>query len=195
MAKAKTTTKIANIFGSFGYLSVIIQWLLFVAIIIFPLLQSSGVKRIFLPQQSSMPSTQTIITLPAGVQIALGVAAVVFCILVVIYAIYAIPRRIGRVGQKLTQTSAATTINRLGHTKRLSEEEKAQITFSITWSIKILLTLLPLALLLLPLDNSIGLTRSMVMIIGLIAAGFSLFWFCLQFLAVTLSHTPAKNIW
>ena len=195
MTKTKISTKVANVFGSFGYFSVIIQWLLFVAIIIFPLLEGSGARQWFLPGSTTNPTTHSMtINLPAGVQVAFGVAAVIFCLLIIIYAIYAIPRRIGKTGRKITQTSAATVIKHVHHGP-LNTEQAAHLTLSVTWTMKIIAIILPLALLFLPLDAALPLTRPMVMTLGMVCAAFSMFWFGLQYITATIARTDPKHIW
>lgn len=190
-------TKLANIFGTFGYLSVVVQWFWFVAVIILPYLQESSLKTIFLPQQGAIPSTVTTnLDFPPFIQIIIAGAAIIFTLAITLYAIYMVPRSIGKAGKKLTQTSAHVVTTRIKHHhKPLSAPRRKRIYEYLTWSVKTLLLIVPCLLLLLPAQYTLPIPHEAILIIGVFCAGMSLLWFGLQYIISRISRSDAREIW
>ena len=189
---------LVNTLGAFGYSSVLVQYLWTIITIGLPLLTSDMTKRVFLPQEPTEPApTIDPISLPGFVEQIIVVASVIFAVAIILYAIVAVPRGIGRAGQRITRTSAQTVstgVQRHRH-QPMGKKHKRRLVSRFTWSFKYALAIIPLFLLIVPVDPSIGLEQAVVIVVGLVAGGFSLLWFTLQYSLARLWHIGARDIW
>lgn len=197
-AAPTATLRLTMIFGALGYMSVLMQWLWLAVTVIFPFLITSGLSTYFLPsEQQRIQQAQPAIdmSLPAPLEIALVVAAVVFTLGVTMYALIAVPRTIGRAGKTLTQQSAAAAIPRLTHHRAISVTRRKALTEYITWAIKLIFVGLPLLALFIPTAASVGLSHIVVMYCGLFFGGWSLLMFSIQYCIAKLGRIDPHRVW
>lgn len=188
--------KISNILGSFGYLSVLIEYLLYLAIVIMPLIGDSDAKSIFTPSTTTKTEPGSIaITLPPQIQLIIAVIAVIFCLAVFVYAIYALPRGIGRVGRAVVAKSTRSTIAQIEKKQPISLDKKKRLSIRVSWSIKIALAILPALLIILPIKATEALPREVAIILVVFCLFCSLFWFGCQFVIAKVDKLDPKNIW
>lgn len=186
---------IANIFGTLGYMSLIVQWLWAGLTLGFPLFASKEFQTIFLPEPTTpVEPTVSSVSIPEPIAIILMVLASLFAIAISIYMVLAVPRTIGKVGKKVTVKSAETIAPYVTHHKRISDKRKKTLLERITWSVKAALLALPVLALLIPVSSDLGLTNEVVIGVGLTCAGFTLTWFGLQFLVVKLGALDQNDI-
>lgn len=198
MSKQPKGTRIANIFGSFGYFSVVVQWLWFIATIVLPYLEESSLKSVFLPAPGDKHHTvATAINMPPFVQVIIASLAIIFTLAILVYAIYMIPRSIGKAGKTITQKSAQVTVSHITHRhhKPLTKRERKRLFEYATWSVKLLLLLIPCILLLLPADAKLTIPHEVILLFGAFCAGMSLVWFGLQYTISRFSHSDPREIW
>jgi hypothetical protein len=196
-ATKRRLTKVANILASFGYLSIVVQWFWAIATVAIPYIQHSSLELLFVPTTSAPANTpMQHVDLPIGIQITMMIAAIIFVLAITLYAIYAIPRTVGKLGRNVTKKGAAVTIKHIKHHHQpLTPIEKKRVYEYITWGIKFLLMIAPCALLLLPTHQSLTISHAVVLIIGIFCLGLSLVWFGLQYLIALICRIPAKDIW
>ncbi len=194
---ASWTQKIANFFGGLGYASLLLQWLWFGLTALFPLVANWDVKNSFLmhSSESTTAAPSASMAMPGWLGIVLTIFALVFTIGLTIFAIIAIPKTIGKTGRTVTQGTANLVIPKLEHHHKMTVPQKRKLRFEITWSVKLVLWLIPLAALLFPFQNPEGLTEDHVVVLSFFTASFTLFWFLIQFVIVKLAHiSPDKTL-
>ncbi len=197
MTHRRKTRRLANIFGAFGYLSCIVQWMMVFAILVLPLMESEGVRDIFLPSAPATPTPSKIIDLPPIVQQLLLIGAVILSLSVIIYAFIAIPRAVGKAGRTVTHEAAKVVVRQVEHvqSRPLTKHQQKSLIERFTWSIKLLLVILPPLLLLLPVTLRYGLTHEHVLILGAFTASVSLLWFGIQYLIAHFAKLDERDVW
>lgn len=193
----RSATTIANVLGSFGYLSIVVQWFWVIATIIIPYMQHSSLESLFVPMTST-PHAAPVqsIELPAGLQIAAMIGAIIFMIAIIMYAIYAVPRSVGRLGKSVTQKSATATVQHMTHHHQpLTEVEKKRAYEYLTWGVKIVLVVIPFALSSIPTHQSLTISHSVVVVVSLFCFSVSFLWFFLQYVIALICRISARDIW
>lgn len=186
---------IANIFGTLGYVSVMFQWLWMLVVLATPILSNDFAAPLFLPSENSTPVQPIATEIPGPLAMIFMVLAVVFAISVSVYAVVAVPRTIGRSGQKVTKVSAQVVLPRITHHRKISKKRQKTLLERITWSIKLVVITIPVIALLLPVPAELGLERDVVVGFGLYCAVVSLLWFGLQFIFARLARLPNDRLW
>ncbi len=189
--------RFVNALGALGYGSLLIQWLWTIVTLVLPLIITSDLlSRVFLPSEptSQLPTTPTTAT-PGVFDIAVAIGAVIFALGACVFAIYLAPRGVGKTGQKLSHKGAAVVVSHLPHKTPLSLQKQKSLIERVTWFVKIVAALLPLGLLLIPVSNTLGLTQSMVQVIGVFCAVMTLCWFGAQYLLAKAFKLPNRIIW
>lgn len=185
-----------NTFGALGYSSLVVQWLWTVLAVGLTLFTSDLFRQIFLPDQPVDRQPPSIdISLPGPVESLILIAAVLFTLAITAYAIVAVPRSIGRSGQRITQASAKAAITYARPKSSMSRKRRRRLVERITWSIKLLALALPLALLAIPPSAALGLSHDIVFICGTALAACSLLLFAIQLMLAKLWRIPAKQVW
>lgn len=186
----------ANTFGALGYSSIIIQWFWTLLTIGMPIMTSDFMKQLFLPSPPAKnPESMMTFSLPSSVEIIIAVIAVVFSVGLCVYALLSVPSKIGRGGQRITAKSTAVIMPRIVEHKVVSKRQRRKLRDRINWTIKLLLVLAPIVLLLIPPDQSLGLSHSVVLMMGLIFSAASLGLFLSQLLLVKLWRIPSGQVW
>ena len=193
-AKPKKSLLIANTFGAFGYLAICVQWSWLAVTQAIPLISKSDAKDLFIPQAQNLPAAPPAVALPDAVQIVLIVIALLFSIAVSIYAIFLVPKTIGKVGRTITNSGAEAAASRISKSKPHTKAAR-RLKFRLTWTIKFGLITLPVLALMLPVGSEIALSHLQVMVTGLALALASLLWFILQAILVIAYKFPPKSIW
>lgn len=187
--------KIANTLGAFGYLAVCIQWAWLAVTQLLPFAADSDVKDLFIPSNPVTPVETTPTVLPDTVQLLLIIGAVIFSLLVTVYAVYLVPKTIGRSGKTITKAGAKAATDQLAKAKPLSKVAKQRLNIQITWGLKLLLIVLPLMALFIPVSDLIDLSDLQVMIVGLMLAAISFGWFALQATLSLAYKLRQKDVW
>lgn len=197
MKKSRIPLRIANGFGALGYLSCIIQWMLVFAILVLPLMEHEGVRDIFIPAHPAAPTPSGSLDLPPILQQALLVGATIFSVGIIVYAVAAIPRAVGKAGRKVTHEVAEVAVRQVEHIrpKPLTKTQHKTLAERFTWTIKLLLIVLPPLLLLIPVTLRYGLAREHVLIAGAFTASMSLLWFGIQYLVAYFTKLDQRDVW
>lgn len=185
----------ANVFGALGYLSCCIQWMLMFAVLILPFLQRDGIRSLFIPEQSQAVSVAAEVSLPPFLQAIMVVAAVIFSVAVMVYALVSIPKAIGRTGSKVTHETAKVAVQQITHRKKLTEKQKKTFMERITWSVKLLIALVPLLLLLIPTTPQFDMSQEHILIAGVFCASMTILWFGVQFLIARIGKLDIARVW
>ncbi len=186
---------IVNTFGVFGYLSLIMQWLWSAVILATPLFSNEATRSIFLPEHTVQPASTSSLELPEPLAWLFIVLAIVFSAAVIIYAVMAVPRTIGKTGRTITTKSAKVIVPHVTHHKHISKKREKALTERITWVVKLVLVIVPFLLLLVPPDSTLGLTHLVTLSVGGFCAVASLVWFATQYISARLAKIDARFVW
>jgi hypothetical protein len=187
--------KLTNAFGALGYLGVVVQILWLGVTFGAPYLMTSGAKDLFLPRGASEPVAAAPVALPAFVEIGFIVLAVVFSVGITVYALYAVPRTVGKYGKKTVTKTATSTLPVITHHKPISKKQERQLLQRLTWGVKALFVLAPLLINLFPLHESLELSRSVVVAVAVVLAIWSTALFTLQFVVSRHKSVQPKQTW
>ena len=195
MTHRPKTRQAANLFGALGYISCLIQWMLVFVIFILPTLDSDGFRGFFIPPETAPSQPTSTIALPPFLQSVLLIAAILFSLGIMIYAIISVPRAIGRTGGKVTHKAADVAVTHIVHRKHLTVKQQKTFIEHITWSIKLILTILPLLLLLLPSTATYTIPKEYILLFGAFCAGMTLLWFGIQYTIARISKLDSRIVW
>lgn len=197
MAKpsSKLPRKAANLFATFGYISICVQWTWLAVTLIIPLLSTSPAKDVFMPSAPSTPSNPPAIVLPDFVQVLFIIGAVIFAVAISIYVVIATPKAVGRAGRAVTQTSARAAAKQLSKKRRYSQSTKRQLQLRITLGLKLILIGIPLLALLIPATDEINLGQTQITVVGLTFGLVSIWWFAWQYLFAYLAKISVEKLW
>lgn len=185
---------IVTVFGVFGYLSCALQWL-WLGVLFLPQLLSSEAKNLLLPP-SSETSTPTSFNLDGdGLLItALGIAVTLIVLIITVVVLIRLPMGIAKTGNKVAKTAADTVLPVVTHHKKVSAKKRRMLTIRIIKIIKLLLVLLPMALLATAFIFDAPLPKELIFMIGSILAIGSLLWFSLEYITARWLRVPVDRI-
>ena len=188
--------KITNIFGSLGYLSMVFQWLWAGVTVALPYLHGVGADGIFMPDTSRIAPTSTPVELPGPVQTIIIVLAIGLTLCLMMYALWTIPRSIGRTGKRVTQTTARVTVAhvKVNH-KPLPKKRQRRLFEYITWAVKLIFISIPLIVLVFPTPASVTIDHGIILIVGVILFSWSFAWFALQRIMAKICHLTPEQVW
>lgn len=191
----KFSHRVANIFGALGYINLILQWVWSSLPLLSLLFVSQTFRDCFLPTKNTPPVEATPIALPGPVEGLFLAAAVIFSIGVIIYAIFLIPRSIGRTGHKITEKTAEAALPIIVGRKKLTKKTKRSLIIRVTWAIKAILVAIPAIMLLVPVPAEFGLTQEQYAAAGIILMLGSICFFLVQYITARITRTPPERIW
>ena len=198
MKKSQVPRRVANVFGALGYMSCVIQWMMVFAVLVLPVMENDSFRDLFMPSGSThSTSAAGTVELPPILQQLLVVVAVIFSVSVTVYALVAIPRSIGKAGRRVTHRTAEVAVQQISHIqhKPLSQKQQKTLAERLTWTIKLLLTLIPLALLLIPVTPRFAVTHEYVLVGGAFCGAVTLLWFGIQYIVSRFARLDPRDVW
>ena len=195
MAHYSKRALLANIFGTFGYVSCLMLWM-WTAVLYLPALLNNEQIRDML-----LPSGETAVTVPPPpealspimIAFALGITAIV--IAVTVFVLLRAPVTIARTGNTVTKKAAGSLEPLIVRGRVLPPREKRKLTVTLIKLVKLLLVLLPVAAGFLSVLLPPALPYEIVMLISCAVAITAVFWFSAQYIAADmLSVKPEKLI-
>ncbi|MCB9820144.1 hypothetical protein H6796_02505 [Candidatus Nomurabacteria bacterium] len=194
MVKIKSST-IPNVFGVFGYFSVVIQWVWSV-VLYAPYFTNSQAADLFIPEKSSQPITTVASTEPTPTIVIVSVITIsAVMMLLVTLALVRLPKQFGKAMQKTTQSVAESVLPVVTRHKKISKKKKLLISEKIIRFIKLLLAILPTVIFLAPLPIETSLRFETAIFIAAVLAIISIIWFSLQYISAKLLRIDSKNIY
>lgn len=187
--------RFANVFGALGYMSTLTQWLWTGILVAYPLLTKERLNAL-LPEASTPVQTSTV-AIDYGsftpVITILAIAASLLIVTMSIYLLIKLPSQIGKKGQQLTKATA-TGVLPVVRRHPLNKKQRKRLIDRITWWVKIVFILLPIAGLLFASSDT-GMSKTVIMIIGALCAFWTSFCFLVQFVIAKLYRLQAETIW
>ena len=182
MATYSKQALLANIFGTFGYVSTLFQWLL-VALLYLPLLLNNDqIKLFLLPEKTQYANPVASTTTSSPLLIGFALLVTISMLVVTIILLVRAPASIAKTGKNVTAKTASRIIPLVVH-HPLSPAKKRQLTSQLVKVLKLSLILIPFGLCAVSLFVETALPTDVVMFASAIMAITSLAWFCAQYLS------------
>ncbi len=191
MQTKKRTSPIPNIFGTFGYLSLAIQWLWVFVIFIPPLMANPTIKNFITPEktdQSTLPSFA--INADSLLMTIIAVVITVIVLGVTMIVLAKLPIAIVRAGQKSVETVTENVVPLVTHRAHISPKKKRALTVRLMIIVKLSLVAAALLLLSIAFFVRIDLAIEIIFTIGAITAIGSLVGFGLQYVTAKWLKVP-----
>lgn len=177
-------TLLVNTFGGLGYISCLTLWgwtgILYVPM----LLKNESVERLLLPTTSGSEAIEPITTpgefSPITIFFALAITAAVLIMTVIV--ILRAPATITKTGKSVTTKAANTALPLIARGKPLPAAKKKLFTANLVKVAKLLLILLPVALLGVGFFIELPLPFEIAALISSVLAFLAIAWFSLQYL-------------
>ena len=182
----------ANVLGTLGYMSIILQWFWAILLFCYPLIMSDYILLTPTETQAPAPIDNSISTSPIVIFIA-GCVTVAILILAVI-AIIRLPKQIGQQGARVTHQAAKAITPIVTRHVTIPKSKRRALTFQIRVYIKLLCILAPLiALIWTP--AGVPLETAVVWIAGIFCASWSIFYIALQLTIAAITKLPKDKLW
>lgn len=192
MSTKTKRTALANIAGTLGYLSLVLQWMWSLVIFAYPVISGELDTFLFPKPQEVTPTA-----VDAGVftPVVFVVAAVITLLVLGLTAIVIarLPKTIASAGARITKTAATAAIPLATHHKPATKKQRLKLSFRFVIIIKAALVILPLLLLLVarPIDQ---LPQQASLAFGSLCAVGSTLYFSLQYAVVFLGRIAKKDV-
>ncbi len=182
----------ANILGTLGYISLVINWAWAALVIVYPMIERGDFKLLLPTAPATPPPIEPLPINPLTISVMAII--VVVSIATAIYAIIKLPSMIGKTGARVTRVGAHAIIPTLTQHKPVSKRRRLMLTFRIIESMKFIGSLLPL-LFVVCLPTTLTLSRDLVVIVAVVLTLWPIGYFGLQFLIVRLFKLDTSRVW
>ena len=185
---------IANFFGAFGYIAIILLWLWVGGLLLYPSIQNGSFDWLG-PQPSSTTPAPVLPHSPStGVSMVVGVIVLILCLVVMAYSVYAIPKSIGKAGAKATRGAAESLVPVATHHKPISKKAKRTLTARMVLGIKIMAILLPLIAVAITPSFAV-LDKQIIVVTTLVIAVYGLLNYLVQYALAMASKLDPSALW
>lgn len=183
--------QLANVFGTLGYCSILIQWAWSFLILFYPYIISGD--GFFAPNISDQrPDISLNVSSPILIGVSLFITIVVLILAVI--TILNLPKNIGKQGSIVTHKVAlAITPIVMRQHKPLPEKVRKKISFRLIILIKIFLILIPIVSLVL-IEAKHVLPYEIIWIISIFCASWSIFYFLAQYIMVIFYKIRSADV-
>ena len=192
--KPSIALKFANFFGVFGYLFTFLAWLWAGGLVAYPLFESGKLDYLLPDTTTTHSPTPTTLQIPQEVTLIIGIIVTIVCFGIMIYALYSLPRTIGKTGSTVTHNAARALVPVVTQKKKVSKKKARTLTSRITNTIKILLIVIPVLVVLLIPEFS-ALQKNVVLATTAILSVLALFNFGIQLIIAKASKLNPDQIW
>lgn len=193
MARKKTANaSLANAFGTLAYCSVVLQWLWAFLVTGYPLMMDSSYWTE--PAVIDTPPEPIALGMPDPIIAVITAIAVLAVLGVSVYMVAALPKRIGKTGQAVTQKAASAIVPIITEHRKISEKKQRKLTVRTALAIKLTLIMIPLVTpYLIPGLTSIA--PDVLAVLGLLGVATSLLLFGIQYLVAHVMRIPPTQLW
>ena len=197
--KSSRALSVANIFGTLGYISLIIQWVWTGIILVYPLILSGTAESWWncLQPKATKPPTTVAPTDFGSATSFINVFAIILTAVILaisIILIFRLPKKIGETGAHLTQSAANAVIPIIYRAEEMPKAKRKRLSFKIIVTTKCLLTLLALALLLFAQPIS-QLSFSVIWALGSFCFVCTMIYWLIQYLIARFYRVNQSKIW
>jgi len=193
MTKRQTPKTIANVFGTLGYLSVLLQWTWTLLLLCYPLLTANHSFLLpDVPTEPFRPTHNVVTDSPITTVVATAVTAFVLIATAIIIA--RLPKQIGKRGAQLTHQTADAIVPIVTKHKVLPQKKRRALSYRIVLLAKLIFVILPVIGLSWVVP-SYPLTSPVVWTIGLYCAGWSIIYFGIQQTIGLFANIDTRRLW
>ena len=196
MPESAIKTKIANIFGSLGYLFCAMQWL-WAVLLYFSVIQPAISYVTPDPTEKTYDVPSFSVALPHPVEMVVVAIVVIVMIAVTMYVLVKLPSTIVKTGSKAAHRATTTAVPvamKLQH-KKATKKNRLALTPKLLVIVKALLVVIPIVLTAtsillqtMPIDYSIAI------VVGGVLAGITCLCFALQYLLSLVFHIKRSTL-
>jgi hypothetical protein len=194
--KAKKIT--TNIFGTLGYISILIQWLWVMLAYGPAMLNTQFFQDQLMPKPAPEKPIQPITPQDDSSWIMAGLAVLitVLVLLLVIFIVLKAPIAIAKTGKNITHKTTDKIVPLVTHKKELKARERRRLTMRILISIKLIGAVLSF-LIILPaqLIDSLEIDFAILLFVASVSAGFTVVAFVAQHLLARYFKLNSKDVW
>ena len=191
--RRQTSKTIANVFGTLGYFSLLLQWTWTLLLLCYPLLTAD---HSFLlpdaPAEPFHPTNDAVTSSPITAVVAIAVTA--FVLVTTVIVIVRLPKQIGKRGAQLTHQTADTIIPIVTKHKALPQKKRRALSYRIILIAKAAFVILP-TIGLVWVVAPYPLTDAAVWAIGLYCAGWSATYFVIQQAIGFFAKIDTRQLW
>jgi hypothetical protein len=192
MATLSKSALLANTFGTFGYISCLLQWL-FVALLYLPLLLDNKQFKNFLLPENTEQVTPVVTTAPSPILIGLAIIFTVIMLIVTMVLIIRAPISIARTGKAVTVKAADAIVPLVVH-RPVPAAKKRSLTRRLIKAIKLGMIVIPFLLILASVFIATPLPQDVIIFVGAALAIGSLLWFSAQYLSARWLNVRIDNL-
>lgn len=191
--KRQTPATAANVFGTLGYLSVLLQWTWTLLLLCYPLITAD--HSFFLPDTPTEPfhPTNTAVT-SSPITAVIAIAVTAFILVATVIVIARLPKQIGKRGAQITHQTADSLIPIVTKHKPLPQKKRRALSYRIILIAKATAILLPIVGLIWT-ESPYPLTDAIVWTIGIYCAAWSVAYFAVQQVIGLLGKIDTRQLW
>lgn len=191
LEKPPVALKIANFFGAFGYMSLMLEWLWVFGLLLYPYIININ---FMLPDNTPEAPPTPPAAIDSTLALVLGAVVTVLCLAVAVYALYSVPRSIAKTGARAARLTANTVIPTMTHHRHVSKKESKRLTFAVVCYLKAAAIAIPLfACFIMP--DTLPLSKQIVNIIAVFFAAWTTINFGVQFAIAKFAALNTDQIW
>lgn len=194
MPHSTLKSALSNTLGALAYLFCLLQWVWAVVLYLPAILRSDFIKQFMQKPVAPPPITNQPVEI-STVGLIFTVAIVVIVAIATIYIIIKMPYTIGKTGSKISHKATDIALPIVTSHKKLPPKIKLQLTARLLFITKISLCVIPFGIILLVDNQTVSMSRDIVLIIGVFTALGSLAFFGLQAASTKLLHINYRQVW
>lgn len=185
---------LANAFGTLGYFSCIFSWGWAALLYVPMMLENKLVEDLILPTPAEEIARQPIISQSSPLMMVFALIVTVVVVVATVIVLIKIPIAVAKNGKAMTTKVAKSATPLITRNKPLPESKKKILTANIIKLIKLLLVIIPTALVLLGSLFELPLPYEIIVLVSGVLSLFSLFWFSLQYISARLLRIEADAL-
>lgn len=195
MGTAEKRPVLANAFGAFGYVFLVLSWLWSTLVVGYSSLSVQNIAWL-IPKNSDQPvSASEPSSLVSGpLALTIGIVVTIVVVLATLYVFIALPKSIGKKGSMVTRKTASLIIPIVTHHQPVGEPRRIFLTSRIIIIIKSIACLLPIASLLL-FPNTTTLSPEVVLAGSLFFSLTAIMFFTIQYLLAHFLRNSRDLLW
>lgn len=193
LEKPSFSLRAANFFGVLGYITLLIEWVWAICLLAYPMIKSGNLDWI-MPAQSPTPSPVATPAPANGATMVIGIVITIICICITVYALYTMPKTVGKAGAHLTHKAADSIVPAITHHKQVTKKNRLKITFRAIIGVKLAAIVLPvMAVIIVP--TFAVLSKDIVLLSTFFIASWALFHFAIQVAITKLAKLNPDEVW
>ena len=191
--KRQRSKTVANVFGTLGYLSILLQWTWTLLLLCYPLITAD--HSFLLPNTPAEPFHPTNTAVASSpITAVLAIAVTAFILVATVIVIARLPKQIGKRGAQITHQTADSLVPIVTKHRPIPQKKRRVLSYRIILIAKVVAILLPIAGLVWT-ASPYPLTDAIVWTIGIYCAGWSATYFMIQQAIGFFAKIDTRQLW